>query len=88
MKRKPTVATLEAMGLPALWGMMEAIAYKEHDRHYTIMAFTTGYKVAFGTPNLDNGKGRRQVIGCPISETLNDAIIRAIIAEDTWEEMI
>ena len=39
----------------------ERIAIEEHDGHWVCMRFTTHWKCAFGTPNLDTGEGRRQL---------------------------
>ena len=39
---------------------LERIANEAFDGHLTIMKFTTGWKIVFGTPNLDIG-GRSEI---------------------------
>lgn len=41
----------------------QAITYAriKHDGHLTILRFTTGWKAAYGTPDLDTNVGRKQV---------------------------
>lgn len=61
--------------LTQLFERVEQIAAREHDGHYTLFRFTTGYKGAFGTPNLDNaGAGRRQVRMLPSFKTLPELL--------------
>jgi hypothetical protein len=54
-------------------------AKRLHDGHFTIFAFTTHYKVALGTPDLDGGKGRPQLAEMPGSPTLKEALIAALV---------
>lgn len=49
-------------------------AQKHHDGHFTLLAFTTGFKCAFGTPDLDSGKGREQVDNLPKYGQLSEAL--------------
>ncbi len=50
------------------------------DGHYTLLRFTGGYKIAFGTVDLDDGLGRRQVNGQPSWDTLRDAFVYLVEA--------
>jgi len=49
-------------------------ARNQHDGHLTMMRFSTGWKVCFGTPELDTGNGREQVLMLPQFETLEAAL--------------
>jgi|SRR5215471_3652207 len=58
-------------------------AKRLHDGHYTIFAFTTGYKVAFGTPWLypfNDGMAYEQLLEMPAFPTLKEALIAALVA--------
>ena len=65
------------LSLDDLIAVAEGIACKERDGHLTMMRFTSGWKVMFGTPNLDIG-GRDEVRQLVISPTLEAALISAI----------
>jgi predicted aspartyl protease len=80
MMTAATHATLlRTMSLEDLLTLLTIEAHKAHDGHYTILAFTNGYKVAFGTPDLDTGAGRSQVFSLPEYTTLQAAIIAALV---------
>lgn len=49
-------------------------ARNQHDGHLTIMRFSTGWKVCFGTPDLDTGNGREQLLMLPKFDTLEAAL--------------
>ena len=84
MPRKRKWEFLTSQSVEALIGIIEHIAANEFAGHYSILAFTTGYKVAFGTPDLDTGHGREQVLKTPSQETLKGALVRAIMSKDSW----
>jgi len=54
----------------------------EADGHITIMKFTTGWKVAFSTPDFDSGDGREQISKLKnydsIKEVIKDLLIQRI----------
>ncbi len=51
------------------------LAEQKADGHLTILKFTTGWKVALNTPNLDTrGAGREEVAMLPAFETLEEAL--------------
>lgn len=52
----------------------ETIAEDDYDGHLTIMRFTTGWKSAFGTPNLDGAGGRESVEQVPGFKTLDESL--------------
>lgn len=46
-------------------GTLESVirhAREFHDGHFFVLSFTTGYKGGFGTPDLDSGAGRDEVL--------------------------
>lgn len=51
---------------------------KETDGHFTLMKFTTEWKAMFSTPDLDTGKGRKEIKNIPGFATMEDAILDAI----------
>lgn len=50
------------------------LAKTKADGHLTILKFTSGWKVAFSTPDLDVGAGREQVAMLPAFKTLEEAL--------------
>lgn len=49
-----------------------------HDGHFFILGFTSEYKGGFGTPDLDTGEGRGEVLkmtGCKNVEELLNAML-------------
>ena len=54
-------------------------AKRLHDGRFTIVALTTHYKVAFGTPDLESGKGRPQLTAMPGYLTLKEALLAALV---------
>lgn len=62
------------LDLGTLVCLAEGLAKKETDGHIVIMRFTTGWKVALGTPDLDTDHGREQVSKLPKFDTLNEAL--------------
>lgn len=63
-----------------LLGIVNKIASLEFDGHVTLMRFTTGWKVLFGTPNLDDG-GERETVrnNGPDRASLGEALENAIL---------
>ena len=60
-------------------------AKRLHDGHYAIFSFTTGYKVVFGTPDLDSGQGRSQLAAMPSFPTLQEELLAALVAGKACE---
>jgi hypothetical protein len=52
---------------------LETIAGEEFDGHYTILAFTTNFRVAFGTP-----WHHEQYLEVPAFSTLEEAVRNAV----------
>jgi hypothetical protein len=71
-----------------LLGLVEHAARAAHDGHYAIFSFTTGYKVAFGTPQVypfNAGTAYAQLQMMPDFPTLKDALIAALVTGKTFD---
>lgn len=65
--------------------LFAALAKKCFDGHYTIFRFTTGYKAAFGTPDLRTGQSSDHLYeGIVTRETIREAMLSAILNEDCF----
>jgi hypothetical protein len=67
--------------------MVTIEAKRLHDGHFTILAFTTNYKVAFGTPEPDH----MEWVGGPIwampgFKTLKEALIHALVSGKDFDD--
>lgn len=60
--------------LAELMAAATTLAKQKADGHLTILKFTSGWKVAFSTPDLDVGAGREQVAMLPTFKTLEEAL--------------
>ncbi len=61
--------------LAELMAAATTLAEQKADGHLTILKFTTGWKVALSTPNLDTGgTGREEVAMLPAFKTLEEAL--------------
>jgi hypothetical protein len=60
--------------LESLMVELEEIAKAEADGHITILKFTTGWKAAFGTPNLDIGEEREKLLQLQSHSTYESAV--------------
>jgi uncharacterized protein involved in tellurium resistance len=75
---------------------VQEVAKENHDGHFTIMAFTTGYRIGFYTPNVDVGMGKAKLGGLsegrelmntvPHIRTLKNALVYAIMYEPVFGE--
>jgi hypothetical protein len=65
---------MDKLDLNTLFDILEEIAKKESDGHITVMRFTTGWKVAFSTPDLHSGHGYEQMSKLKQYDTLEEAI--------------
>ena len=80
---------LQSLPLESLLKLLTIEAKKSHDGHYTIFAFTTGYKVALGTPDMTPwgaSKVYAQLAEMPAFPTLKDAVIAALVSEKTFAD--
>jgi hypothetical protein len=64
--------------LESLLTALEVLSNIKSDGHYTIFKFTTGWKIMFGTPNLDIGREREIVRNLPAFKTLDEALEKTI----------
>lgn len=69
---KPDLRTLIALA---------EIKARDCGGHLTIMRFTTEWKAMLGTPELDTGEGRKQVLSLKGYESLEDTLSYLIIDE-------
>ena len=61
--------------LAELMAAATTLAKTKADGHLTILKFTSGWKVALSTPDLDSrGAGREQVAMLPTFKTLEEAL--------------
>ena len=77
---------LNSFDVSELIKLVEIHAKKHHDGHYTIFSFTSEYKVAFDTPNIDSSEATCQVNEVKGYATLKEALIHAILCEKTFND--
>jgi hypothetical protein len=80
---------LESFDEEHLLDLLETEAQRSHGGHYTIFHFTTGFKVAFGTPNMTAwcvSKGYVQLAAMPIYPTLKEAVIATLVSQKTFTD--
>ena len=68
------------LNLDTLLKILEAEACREHDGHYTIMRFTTHFKVGFGTPD-EIRKEAERITAYP---SLREAVIGALVSRQSF----
>lgn len=59
--------------------MAEQIAREKHSGHFTMMRFTTGWKIFIGTPDLDGLSERERIWNMPIFPTVEEALSHFIV---------
>jgi hypothetical protein len=77
---------LRAFEVDRLLKLLALEAKKQHDGHYAIFSCTTGFQVAFGTPDVDGGQGRDQLRQLPAWKTLKEALIAALVSGHTFAD--
>ena len=86
MTKEELVKAFRAFETDRLLKLLRIEAQKNHDGHYTIMAFTTNFKVAFGTPFIFDNTAYAQVSETPGFPTLKDAVINALVEAKSFED--
>jgi hypothetical protein len=81
---RPKLMMPEDFDLETLIGLAENLASQKADGHLTVMRFTTGWKVALGTPNLDDGTGREELVRLPLHTTLREALVSLLIERNRF----
>jgi hypothetical protein len=74
---------LRSFEVDRLLKLLALEAQRLHDGHYAIFSFTTGFKVAFGTPQIypiNPGTAYVQLRAMPSFPTLKEALIAALVA--------
>jgi hypothetical protein len=70
--------------------LLELEAQRSYDGHYTIFRFNSGFKVAFGTPDINTPgcrqQGYAQLCEMTHAPTLKDAIIEAMVTGKTFAD--
>lgn len=69
--------------LAALVDAAESMARERADGHLTLLRFTSGWKAALSTPDLDTGAGREQIWVLPSFPRLKLAL-QWLLANPTW----
>ena len=59
--------------------LAEEIARRRAGGHLTLLRFSSGWKVAVGTPDLDSGAGRHEMAALPTHPTLEAALEALVI---------
>ena len=78
---------LRAFEVDRLIKLVTLEAKRLHDGHFTIFAFTTHYKVAFGTPDFDmDTLAHAQLQKMPGFTTLKEALIAALVAGKEFDD--
>lgn len=89
VKQKEGIAAiLKSFETDRLLKLMALHARKHCDGHFTVFSFTAGYKAAFGTPNLDTGEGRSQLLRLQECPRIKDALVNALLTEDDFYETL
>jgi hypothetical protein len=89
LTRKQPQQLLQSFDVEHLLDLLEHEAKKSYDGHYTLFSFTTGYKVAFGTPDIvpcGTSKAYAQLAEMPGFPTRKDAIIAALVSPKTFAD--
>ena len=68
---------------------------RQESKHFTVFAFNSGYKVAFGTPDMDTGSrpglvrgvGSEQVKELVNYKSLKDALLHALMLETNFHDL-
>jgi hypothetical protein len=77
------------MAIEELIEAAEIQARNYHDGHFTILKFTTHWKVGFGTPDLDSGypEGRELIQKLKRHPTLREALLDLLSGIKRIEEI-
>jgi hypothetical protein len=86
MRREEHVKALQAFETDRLLKLLRLEAQKNYDGHYSILAFTTNFKVAFGTPFIMDNTAYVQVLQTPGFATLKEAIIHALVEAKSFDD--
>lgn len=78
---------LNNLNLYQLINIIEDIAEIEYDGHFTILKFTTGYKVGFNTPDIRTGLDQEKINNMRYFDTLKPALIDLIIQRHDFYEL-
>jgi hypothetical protein len=83
------VAYLRGLEVESLLTLLVLEAKKSHSGHYAILCFNSGWKVAFGIPEVlpwGGGAGYAQVAAMDHFPTLKEAVIAALVAGKDFDD--
>jgi hypothetical protein len=89
LTEKEHAALLGAFDLPQLLQLVGLGAKKHHSGGYAILAFNSGFKVAFDTPDMlpwGGGAGYAEVAAMSHYPTLREALIAALVTGKTFAD--
>lgn len=80
---------LRSFEVDRLLKLVTVEAKRLHDGHFAILAFTTGFKVAFGTPDMCpwmTSNAYAQLAEMPTFPTVKEALIAALVSGKTFTD--
>jgi hypothetical protein len=82
---RPYFRPPEFLDLDTLVALAERKAAVEADGHFSLLRFTTGWKCMLGTPDLDSGRGRKQVSALKTYRSPREALISFLLRNEADE---
>lgn len=76
--------SLKAFEVDRLLKLLTIAAKKDHAGRFTILSLSTGYVVAFGTPDMESAFGWTQIAHLQSCPTLKEAIVRALVSNQSF----
>lgn len=81
---KPELMKVEDYNLETLVALAETLARRQADGHLTLMRFTTGWKVALGTPDIEAQVARTELDKMPSHPTLREALVSLLMERNRF----
>lgn len=75
------------IGFESLMNLFVEQSEQLYNGHFTLLSFTSGFKAAFGTVDLDSGIGRKYVHLLPTFRSITDAVTYAINYDINFHEI-
>ncbi len=72
------------MDIATLLRIINLEAARNHDGHFTLMAFTTHFRSAYGTPGTTSEEGRRRIERVPYFTSLTESLVNMIIKKPVF----
>jgi hypothetical protein len=81
---------LQSFTLEQLLALLEVEAHKTHNGYYTILRFHSGFKIAFGIPDINppgcGQQGYVQLLEMTHFPTLKEAIVQALVSGKAFDD--